>query len=164
MKIIYGKAGVKDIPELLKLAEIFEKEHYANVIKNNPEIEEVLKRKRDWLKEMKKFFRSCIYSKNAVVYTARHNGNIVGYSLLITKKNIPVFKIDRYGYFGDLFVLKEYRGIGISTELKNIGLRWFKQKGMEYAYIGVHFGNEKARKIYRKWGFVPRHIEMVKKI
>jgi RimJ/RimL family protein N-acetyltransferase len=51
-------------------------------------------------------------------------------------------------------VIQGLRGIGIGTALMDYALRWAAQQGFEKVNLGVRAGNERARVLYRKFGFV----------
>lgn len=120
--------------------------------------------KRGAVKTFISFVSKNIRSPNALVLVALDRGRIVGYSLNYIRKNIPVFRPDRYGYLSDLYIDEKYRGGGIASEFRKHAIRWFKKKGMKMAAIAVHAGNKKALDIYRKWGFEDYHIELRKRI
>ena len=42
--------------------------------------------------------------------------------------------------------------MGVGTALKDIFMRWAKEKGAEHFVIGVLKENIKARKVYESWG------------
>ncbi len=60
----------------------------------------------------------------------------------------------------DLYVKKGFRGMGIASAFKKEAFRWFRKKGVKYASIMFFVGNERAHKIYNKWGFFDFHMEM----
>jgi RimJ/RimL family protein N-acetyltransferase len=51
-------------------------------------------------------------------------------------------------------VIREYRGIGIGTALMHYALDWAAKQGLEKINLGVRASNERARALYRKFGFV----------
>ncbi len=164
MGTVYTKARIRDVDAIVKMAVKFESDHRAIVTRENPKIRPVLMRKKNWAGIFRKYVVKCIRSRNSDLFIAWDGKMPVGYSLLQIKKNIPVFEIEKLGHFGDLYVKKEYRGMGIGSKLKEIGMKWFRQKGMKHVSIGVRWGNKRARAIYEGWGFLPSHLEMVKKI
>jgi hypothetical protein len=48
--------------------------------------------------------------------------------------------------------------------LKDEAMKWFKQKGMQYASIDTAPGNKHAHNIYKKWGFLNVHLSLTRKI
>jgi ribosomal protein S18 acetylase RimI-like enzyme len=51
-------------------------------------------------------------------------------------------------------VIQGFRGIGIGAALMDYALKWAAQQGFEKVNLGVRAGNERARALYRKFGFV----------
>jgi len=80
------------------------------------------------------------------------NGKLKGYMMIFIKKNIPLFKLIRFGYISDLYLKKEARGMGLSSQLKDIAIKWFRKKGIRYISIAVYPGNNVAHSIYKRWG------------
>lgn len=60
--------------------------------------------------------------------------------------------VEKTGYLGELFVLKEYRGKGISTKIKDVFLEFLKCKKIKICRIDVNPENN-AQEVYKKWGF-----------
>ncbi len=162
--MIIRKANLKDVPEIVNLWKKFMKYPDEILIKNNKKLKPYFTKKKNAANMFRKYAQTNILSKDAVIHVAEIKGKLVGYSLSFIKKNIPIFKMKKIGYISDLFVKKEFRGMGISTRLKNEAIKWFKKRGMKHASIKVYKGNNLAHSIYKKWGFFDFHIELRKKI
>ena len=158
------KAKLREVEEIASLWNIFHKEHDANVIKYNKHTAPHMAKKKDAKKQFAKYIKRCIHSKNSTVFVAEENNKLVGYSLLLIKKNIPIFTIEKLGYMADLFVKKEYRGTGISSKFKDQAKSWFKKKGVKYISIMVYPENKHAHNIYKNWGFFNFHYELRSKV
>lgn len=158
------KATLKDAQRVSELWTEFHKEHDSNIIKKNKRAAPQMAKRKDARQQFEKYVRKCIRSKDSMVNVAVDNGKIVAYSLVLIKKNTPVFEIRKMGYFADLFVQKPYRGQGISSQFRDIAIRWFKQKGLKFMSIMVYPDNTHAHEIYKKWGFFDLHMEMRSKI
>jgi GNAT superfamily N-acetyltransferase len=161
--MIIRKATVKDIPLLVGLWKEFMKDHDRIVIRANRKVKPYLERNTVAVAKYRKFITKNVKSRDAIVFIAEIDGKPAGYNLNMIEKTIPIFKIKRIGYISDLFVRKPYRGKGVSTAFIKEAIRWFKKKGMKHVSLKVQ-ANNKARKIYQKWGFMDYHIEMRKKI
>ncbi len=67
--------------------------------------------------------------------------------------------------FYELFVLPAYRGQHVATALITTLEQHFKQQGCQLIRLhDVHATNESAQQLYRKLGYVPRVIEMGKRV
>jgi diaminopimelate decarboxylase len=77
-------------------------------------------------------------------------GRVVG-SLGITRDDHPV---TRHVATLGMFVAEGWRGAGIGTALMHEALRWARAVGVEKLELTVYPGNEAARALYRRFGFV----------
>lgn len=88
------------------------------------------------------------YFSNGAIILALENKIVVGYLCGIIEKDM----YEKTGYLGELFVLKEYRGKGISTKIKDVFLEFLKSKKIKICRIDVNPENN-AQEVYKKWGF-----------
>jgi ribosomal protein S18 acetylase RimI-like enzyme len=51
-------------------------------------------------------------------------------------------------------VIRGYRGVGLGSALMDYALRWAAENGLEKVNLGVRASNDRARALYRKFGFV----------
>jgi ribosomal protein S18 acetylase RimI-like enzyme len=65
---------------------------------------------------------------------------------------------DLAGEIESIFVLPEYRGLGIGKELMRRTLQWLDEAGAAKVVVSVAAGNEQAFRFYEKFGFYPRRI------
>jgi GNAT superfamily N-acetyltransferase len=158
------RACLRDVETIIKLWKEFLKQHDEIVMKGNPRLRPYFIRKNDAAKVMERFVIKNIRSRNAIIHVAEAEGKPVGYALSFIKKNNPVYRLERMGHISDLFVIKEYRGLGISSMFKNEAVKWFKRKGVEYISLSVSKENRKAHHIYDRWGFLDYRTEMRMKI
>jgi ribosomal protein S18 acetylase RimI-like enzyme len=164
-KITVRKAALKDVPVLLSLFREFQRQHEEAVCKKNPAMKLYLAMKADAPKSFGKFVKKNILSSNAEVLIAEVGGKPAGYDLVYIKnRNIPIFKIEKFGYISDMFVRKKYRGLGISSMLKDEAFRWFRKKGITHISLLVASDNGIVRKVYRKWGFMDCFTEMRRRV
>jgi len=160
--MILRRAKLSDMPELEKLGKKF-RDYIDMVDKNDKAVYD----QRRWVSDIKEKWRDYVKNKiranNAQVNICEIDGHIVGYSLVSIKKNsVPVFNVKKLGYFGDLYVDDKYRQRGIATKLKDMGLEYFREKGIKHFSIQVSPNNDIAHKIYQKWGFFDYHLELRK--
>lgn len=106
--------------------------------------------------------RKHIGSRNGVVFLAEMDARPVGYCLLFIRHIPLISRVTKLGHIADLLVLKECRGQGISSKLKNEAMQWFRRKGIKYISLNVPEKNRVPQSIYKKWGFFPFMVEMRK--
>jgi ribosomal protein S18 acetylase RimI-like enzyme len=82
---------------------------------------------------------------------------IVGYCIAVKKlHNYEGVVMDvtwKSAYIWDLFVLKEYRNMGIGSALLNDTIAYLKSIGVEKVGLLVNYWDENAKKLYEKLGF-----------
>ena len=125
------KATLRDISTIVELWKEFMRYHDELVINDNPRFAPLLMRKRNAADLFQEFTRTNIQSKDADIFLAEVDGEPAGYCLITIKDNIPIYELERLGIISDLFVKKEFRGIGIGSRLKNEAVNWFKEQGMK---------------------------------
>ena len=157
------EASIKDISLIVDLWKEFMTYH-DDIVRENPKLKEQLLMRKEAAENFWGFIEKNIKSDNSVVHIAEVDGEPAGYSLIYIKENIPVYKLESTGYLSDLFVRKKFRSLGISSALKDNAIKWFKNKGIKYLSIQVYSYNDKARSIYKKWGFYDFHVEMRREI
>lgn len=158
------KATLKDVSLIVDLWKEFMKVHDKIVLQKNKKLVPYNKRLNNAHLIYKKFVAENLTSGKGAVFIAEVDKEVAGYSLIFIKDNIPVFELKRYGYFSDLYVRKEFRRKGISSQLVKRGIKWFKKKGIKHVSIALYSDNEYAHSIYKKWGFFDYHVDMRKKI
>ena len=97
--------------------------------------------------------RKMIHSKNGLVLLSEVDEKPVGFSISIIKKNFPIFQLEKFGLILSIFVIEEFRGLGISSKLKDESFKWLRRKGIEKVSLNVLPNNSQAIKVYEKWGF-----------
>ena len=132
----------KEIDLLVPIKEDFNKEY---------KIEK--KSKKFILKEFKN------YIKKGKIFIAVIEKKIIGYLAGTIEKNF----YESFGYIEEVFVSKNFRKKGISTELKNSFIKFLKSKKIKLCRIEVSPKN-KAKKVYKKWGFKIEKYRMGLKI
>lgn len=155
------KATLKDVPVLVELWKEFEDEHDKKVIKKNPVMKPLFKYKPDVMVICRKSLRKTI-SKIGFVFIAEENKKAVGFLEGTIKK--PELTSNRIGFISEIFVTRKYRGMGISSKLKDKAIYFFKKNGVKFGEIHVNVHNREAHNIYRKWGFFEDGIRLLKKL
>jgi ribosomal protein S18 acetylase RimI-like enzyme len=155
---------LKDIPQIIGLWKDFMEEHDRDIEKRNKLLKEQVVKSKTGASKFRTHLIDLLKTKKGRLIVAEENGTLVGYNLAQIKKEIPVFKLRRFGLIADLYIKKEFRGQGIATIFKNKAVEWFKRNKLKYMSITVYPDNRHAYKIYKKWGFTDYKINMRKKI
>ena len=83
------------------------------------------------------FLEGTILSKDGMVFVSEIDKKLVGYIIVLIQKNIPVFKLEKYGEIIDLYVEEEFRGRRISSKLMEKALRWCKRNNVKKVSLKV---------------------------
>jgi len=82
---------------------------------------------------------------------------IVGYCISVKRlhdyEGVVMDVTWKSAYIWDLFVLKEYRNMGLGTALLNDAIAYLKSIGVDKAGLLVNYWNEDAKKLLEKLGF-----------
>jgi ribosomal-protein-alanine N-acetyltransferase len=164
MMISIRKARLNDLETMLILEnELYNHEYQLNK-ELKPEIIPDFPLKKDSNKYLKDFIKKMIRSPNGLVLLSEVDSKIAGYLIIMLKKNIPIFQLERLGELTDLYIRDKYRGLGISTKLLNEAITWCKTKKITRITLDVFPENSNAQQVYSHWGFNEFILEMRYKI
>lgn len=116
-------------------------------------------------KDLEKRFNKAVKAKDKKIVIALDKKKPIGFAIgIICKPERWATKAGNRGQIGKLYVIEEYRGKGAARQLKDYLMEWFKEKECTHAGIGVLTDNKQAKTIYRKWGFKPYALDLIKRI
>jgi ribosomal protein S18 acetylase RimI-like enzyme len=109
-------------------------------------------RKNDWIKRVRNGSIHVVICFDEAVQTR------AGYC-------ISSVNSDHEGEIESIFVLPDYRGLGIGEELMQRSLHWMSEAGVEKIVVNVAAGNEQSFSFYKKFNFYPRKtmLEQIKR-
>lgn len=105
-----------------------------------------------------------VSNQNNIVYIAEDPPAIIGYVKATKTSRSPVYETKLVGEISDVFVKPEYRKTGIGYQLIEKAEEWFRENGLELAWLKVHSGNELGRAFWERVGYKDYMIEKMKKI
>jgi ribosomal protein S18 acetylase RimI-like enzyme len=99
-----------------------------------------------------------IYNQDVnLVKVALDGKEVIGYCISVKRlHNYDGVVMDitwKSAYIWDLFVLKEYRNMGVGTALLNDTIAYLKSTGVEKVGLLVNYWNEDAKRLFEKLGF-----------
>ena len=71
------------------------------------------------------------------------------------ERNIPVFKMEKYGSIYDICITKEHRHQNIGEMLVREVKKWYKSRGISRVHVQVASANPISTSFWRKMGFTP---------
>lgn len=87
---------------------------------------------------------------------ADNDGEMIGYTFAEITDSVShndAYEVKLVGYIDSVYVISEFRGQGIGTELIKRAHEWFKSKNVIISTLGVRAENSKALALYEKMGF-----------
>lgn len=141
MEIKIREIEVEDYKELLDFMKKVKGE--TNFLRGYPnEIKMSYEDEKEYIKKVKS-------SETSNYFVVMKNNKMIG---CIGFNGNTARKMKHYGTIG-ISVLKEYWGRGIATTLLEKLISWSKEKGIKKINLDVFENNERAIKLYEKFGF-----------
>jgi len=112
---------------------------------------------QEYLEEWIKIVLGIYDQDPCLVKVALIDKKIVGYCISVKKLHsydgVVMDVTWNSAYIWDLFVLKEYRNMGIGTALINNATVYLKSIGVDKVVLLVNYWNENSKKLFEKLGF-----------
>lgn len=105
-----------------------------------------------------------IAQQDGRLLAADQQGRVIGALGLVVQEDPPFIREDvrRHAYVTDLVVDEKFRGRGIGRSLLAEAEKVARGKGLERLIIGVLAGNDRAARLYGRFGFEPYASALVK--
>ncbi|MEN9338237.1 MAG: hypothetical protein RIQ41_551 [Candidatus Parcubacteria bacterium] len=112
-----------------------------------------------------KMFEDCLEEEHFFLL-AVDGDTIAGYVYVevMPTESADCYEVKTVGHIDSIFVLEEYRGKGLGTELINRAVEWLQSKAISVCTIGVRVENEAALDLYQKLGFEVGNIKLWKEL
>ncbi|GGA89236.1 GNAT family N-acetyltransferase [Mucilaginibacter rubeus] len=147
--MLIRKATIEDLPVLLQFEQ--------GIITAERPFDSTLKPDPISYYDLKAF----ITSTDVQVLVAEIDGEIAGSGYARIKKNPDAYyDFEKYAYLGFMYVLPEYRGMGVNQAIIEELKKWTVEQGLTEIRLEVYNDNIGAIKAYEKAGFKKRMIEM----
>ena len=103
-------------------------------------------------------FAEYLTDPQRAIFTARWDGRIVGYAMLIRGVDDDAdvqraVEIRPAAELSKIYLMPEYHGVGVSTALMELTLATATEWGVRCVWLGVNQGNQRAQRFYIKSGF-----------
>lgn len=86
---------------------------------------------------------------------------LVGFIVGTVTDEIPIYRVQRFGFLHDLWVEERYRHEGIGRQLVTEAVARFREIGVPQVRLDTAFPNEAARSLFAACGFRPSIVEML---
>ncbi len=87
--------------------------------------------------------------------------DVVGFLVGSVEREIPIYRVKRFGFVHELWVEEKYRNEGIARQLVTLAVERFTTIGVPQVRLDVAWDNQAARSLFAACGFRPTVVEMV---
>ena len=98
------------------------------------------------------YLRNIISDKNKSFLVVFEDNKIIGYLFAEIETRKPF--LQKTGYLAELYVLPDYRGSGLGSELFKKAMDWFNKKDIKRVTVGTHSFDDEAISFWESKGFV----------
>ena len=155
-KVVYRRAGIDDIPDLVDCRVRFLNEQYNHSEDDKTKI---------LGKSLLEYFTKAIPSNDFIAWVAECDGKIIGTSGMVVWQMPARYggvESGKLGYLLNFYTVPEARREGIGTQLLNELIKEAKSLGLKYLHLHA---SKDGINIYRKAGFIePNQPELVLKL
>lgn len=146
-----------DVPAVLPMVERISAQHEAWDPAKYGKLPNLAQRYEGWLKAQ-------TTAPGSVFLVAEREGKLVAFLIGTTEREIPVYKIDRYGFIHDLWVEECYRNEGIGRQMVMLAVEKFAEFGVKQVRLETAAPNDIARKLFDSCGFRTSAVMMLREL
>ena len=99
--------------------------------------------------------------RSVFLVAERRPGQLAGFLIGTVEREIPIYRLDEYGFIHDVWVEPEYRNEGLARQLVTLAVERFAEIGMSQVRLDVLVSNEPALGLFEKCGFRTSIYEML---
>ena len=97
----------------------------------------------------------------SVFLVAEREDHLVGFLIATVEREIPIYRLEEYGFIHDLWVEEQYRNEGIARQMTMLAVEHFREMGVKQIRLDTAAINEAARALFASCGFRISTIEML---
>jgi len=102
-----------------------------------------------------------IADRNSVVLVGEADSKVVAFLVASVEANIPIYRLDRFGFIHDVWVEPAARGRGIAKALALRAVEKFRAIGAKQIRLETATDNPDARALFTSCGFRVANIDML---
>jgi len=84
-----------------------------------------------------------------------------GFLIATVEKEIPIYRLEEFGFIHDVWVDETYRHEGVARQLTTLAIERFRAIGVKQIRLDVLARNDPARGLFAACGFRPSVTEML---
>jgi len=97
----------------------------------------------------------------SVFFVADSGKVLVGFLIGTVEDEIPIYRVESFGFIHDIWVEEDYRHEGIARQLITLCIERFREIGVEQIRCDTAWENQTARELFKRCGFRPSTVEML---
>jgi ribosomal protein S18 acetylase RimI-like enzyme len=110
---------------------------------------------RSWLKARAKDPRAVF------LVAERSPGHVVGFLIGTVEREIPIYRLEEYGFIHDVWVEPDYRNEGLARQMATLAAERFRGIGVRQVRLDVLVSNTPAQNLFASCGFRASVTEML---
>lgn len=150
-------ATTQDVPGVLPMVQKIVDKHTAMDTARFATLDDVVDRYARWLPQRVSDERSVFLVAEDETLPA-----LAGFIIAGIEENVPIYRVDEFGFVFDLWVEPQYRRGGVARALMLETLRRFERIGVKQVRLETAAPNEAARKLFASLGFRVGSVDMLK--
>jgi ribosomal protein S18 acetylase RimI-like enzyme len=91
-------------------------------------------------------------------------GMLAGFLVATIEREIPIYRLDEFGFIHDVWVEPEFRKQGVGKALALAAVVRFRQIGVKQIRLDTAADNEAARQLFASAAFRPSVVEMLQEL
>ena len=99
--------------------------------------------------------------RSVFLVAERQPGQLAGFLVGTVDREIPIYRLEEYGFVHDLWVEEAYRNEGLARQMVTLAVERFRDIGVAQVRLDVLTTNAPARALFEACGFRPAVIEML---
>ena len=109
---------------------------------------------RNWMKDR-------AVDPRSVFLVAEREGRLIAFLVATTEPEIPIYRLNEYGFIHDLWVEESYRNEGVARQMTMLAIERFRDMGVKQIRLDTTAANEAARALFASCGFRVSTVEML---
>jgi ribosomal protein S18 acetylase RimI-like enzyme len=97
----------------------------------------------------------------SVFLVAEREGTLVAFLVGTVEREIPIYRLNEFGFIHDLWVESAYRNEGVGRQMTMLAIERFRAMGMKQIRLDVAMKNDAARNLFATCGFRNSTSEML---
>ena len=99
--------------------------------------------------------------RSVFLVAERQPGQLAGFLIGTVEREIPIYRLEEYGFIHDVWVEPDYRNEGVARQLVTTAVERFTRIGVRQVRLDVLVSNEPALGLFKKVGFRESIYEML---